>query len=463
MKIFRYIVAMILIFALATPSIMGAENRGLWSESNYVQSAKIHYRHVYKKSKRREDLYHCIDLIREAADRFGHRPQLYYMLGTFYAEINAIDTVIAYFDSVETFCADESIEEKYRKNCYKKDNYKKKMANLRKDRWESSLNDAVENIALYDTVMVWKSAAPTDDSAKIIEEKGDLIFAEAEEGFKEAILVLPDEARSYSALAALYQRKQMNKEMIDLFLKEIELTGENDEVMSRIAYAYISLSDWENTIIWFEKYLEGNPTDINALINLSVAYQSVKNTEKWFEYSERAIEVDPQNSQLVLGMGSYWYTAMQNATVAQGEIADSLPDASEQKAALENERIEAMGKSMSYFNRALDISPDNLDALRLTGILCLLSGDIKKTDIGIDMFERYVAINPSDNNILDYLGRMFIIKGDTKAAIKPYEMIVENDPSDVDAWERLSELYEYNSMPVKSKEAKAKADELNKI
>lgn len=458
---FKYTVAAVLVLALMIPSIMAQENRGLWSESNYVQSAKIHYKHVYIKSKRREDLYHCIDLLREAADRFGHRPELYYMLGTFYAEINAYDTVIAYFDSVDVFCSDESIEEKYRKNCYKKQNFKKKMALLRMDQWETSYNDAIDFLGQFDTVMSWVSVAPTEDSAEVLRKLADLAFEESQTGFEAAILVRPNEARTYDALAVLYQRRQMNKEMVDLYEKEIELLGENDELVSKIAYTYISIPDWENTIIWFDKFIANNPTDVNALINISAAYQRIDNSEKWYEYTERALEVDKENTQLMLSLGEHWYFKMQNATAAQGEIDDSIPGAEAKKAELEVMRIEAMGKAMSQFDRVLAIDSENLGALRQVGILCMLSGDTSKVDIGIAAYEKYITIDPQNIGILDYLGRMYIIKGETKAAIKPYEMLVEIDPGRTDAWERLAELYEYNQMPQKSKVAKAKADELN--
>lgn len=463
MRIFKYAVAAILILTIVAPSIRASENRSLWSESSYVQSAKIHYRHVYKKSKRREDLYHCIDLLREAADKYGHRPNLYYQLGMYYAEINAIDTVIAYFDSVETFCADELIEEKYRKHCYKKDNYKKGMMNLRKDRWETAYIDAVDYIEQYDTVMIWMSLSLTDDSTAVLQGKADTIFDLAETGFREALLVLPEEPRTFGALAALYQRREMSKEMVELLLQESAIVGESDELTQEIAYAYISIPDWENTIIWYEKYLANNPTDVGALINLSLSYRAVDNTAKWYEYAERVLEVDPQNSQMMVDLGQYWNMKMQDVTAAQGEINDSTPGGEGKRAELEAKRIESLDKAMEKFNQAHAIDPEDLSALRWIGILCLLSGDKDKTGTGIDAFEKYIAIDPNDVDILDYLGRAYINNGDTKGAIKPYEMLVEIDPGLVDAWERLTELYNVNKMPEKSKAAQAKAEELSKI
>ena len=104
MKKIDIAVVTVLALAFLAPMAMAQGNRDLWSQENYIQSAKIHYMHVYSKGKLRQDLYHCIELIREAADRFGKRPELHYMLGTFYAEIHAVDTMVAYFDSARTFC-----------------------------------------------------------------------------------------------------------------------------------------------------------------------------------------------------------------------------------------------------------------------------------------------------------------------------------------------------------------------
>ncbi len=439
---------------------MAQENRAIWSESNYVQSAKIHYQHVYKKSRLRSDLYHCIDLVREAADRFGHRPGLYYMLGTFYAEINAIDTMVAYFDSVKTFCDDESIDEKYRKHCFKKDNYIKAMGKLRQKNWEDAYNDAVENLSLYDTISVWLSAAPNEDSAHILDSLKNLAYNISKENFEIALMVKPEDPRNYDGMAVLLERENHHKDAIELYTKAIEAQGESPTLISKMAYAYIYIPDWPNAIKWFKKYLEDEPEDLNALINLSVAYSNVDDHEKWYEYTSRVLELQPENTQFLFNAGQYWFMKMQDAASELAAVTDSTPDADAKRTTLDASINECRQNSEKNFEEIIRINPEDTDALKRVGIIYLLSQQDRKA---ADAFENFIALDATDNDVLDYLGRAYIKLEDTKAAIRPYEMLVDNDPGNVDVWERLSELYQYNGMPEKSAEAKAKAEELKKL
>jgi tetratricopeptide (TPR) repeat protein len=459
-KRIKIVIVLAITLAFFAPVLLAQGNRALWSQENYIQSAKIHYKHVYLKSKLREELDHCIDLIGEAVDRFEKRPELHYMLGTFYAEVNVYDTMDIYFDSTQIYCDDETVDEKWRKKCYKKDKLIQKMDQIRQDAWEKSFNDGVDYLAQYDTVLAWQDAAPTEDSARALDSVRQLAFTLSKENFETAVMVMPDSIRTYDALAVLLQREEQHQEAIEIYTKALDLIGETPPLISKIAYAYIYIPDWENAIIWFEKYLEHDSEDINALINLSVAYSNMGNHDKWFEYTTRVLELQPDNTQFLFNAGQYWFMQMQDAAGQMAEITDSTPDADAQRAELEKQSNEARDKSIASFKEITRIDPQDKDALKRLGILYLLSA---QNEEAIEVLERSVEIDPSDIDVLDFLGRAYIQKGDTKAAIKPYEMLVESDPGNIDAWERLGELYEYNSMPDKSKEALDKAEELKNL
>ena len=458
----RIKIASVLIITLAcfASTIMAQGNRALWSQENYIQSAKIQYKHVYLKSKLRSDLDHCIELIREASERFPGRPELHYMMGTFYAEVSVFDTMDIYFDSTQIFCDDETIDEKWRKKCYKGDKLIKNMDKIRQDAWEKSFNNGVDYLAQYDTVLAWQQRAPTEDSAKALDSMKDLAFTLSKESFETAVMVLPDSIRTYDALAVLLQREEHHREAIEIYSKALAIIGETPTLVSKIAYAYIYIPEWDSAIVWFEKYLQHEPKDINALINLSVDYSNVENYEKWFEYTQKVLELQPENTQFLFNAGQYWFMKMQDAASAMPEITDSTPDAAGKRAELEKKSKEARENSINSFKEIIRIDPQDKDALKRLGILYLLSGQSQEA---IDVLEQAVKIDSTDNDALEFLGRAYIQKGDTKAAIRPYEMLVENDPGNIEAWGRLGELYEYNNMLDKAKEAKARAEELKKL
>ena len=435
------------------------QNRDLWPMGAYIQSAKIHYQQVYRPTKDRKELYHCIDLLKEAAARFGRVPELNFMLGTFYAEINSIDTMVMYFDSVVAMCADESIDEKYRKSCNKKDNYIEKMDKLREDKFEKSYNDAIGYIEQLDMALKFRKEC-SEDSAAYYDGKIEETFDRASTSFNNAMLSKPDRPGAPDGYGVLLQRVNRHQEAITYYKKAMDLLGREDSALvSKIAYAYIYDSDWLNAAEWFQKALTHAPSDLNALINISVAYNNLDSLDRWYEYTERIIQIDPGNTQSLFNAGQYWFVKMQEAATQISELNDSIPEQKARREKLDTQAKEYMEKAAGYFERILAIDVNDSFAARQLGILYLLSGQPNRA---IETLEKFVAVRTDDNDVLDFLGRAYIMSGDTKAAIRPYEILVQNDPGNIKAWENLAELYQYNGMPEKAAEAQKKVEELKK-
>ncbi|MFH1699324.1 MAG: tetratricopeptide repeat protein [Candidatus Zixiibacteriota bacterium] len=449
-----------LIVVFACPLVQAQENKELWSASTYIQSAKIHYKHVYVPSKERKELYHCIDLLKEGAGKFGHMPEFYYMIGTFYAEIYAIDTVVAYFDSVAIYCADETIDEKYRRNCYKKEDYIKKMEKQRLAFWEKSYNSAIGYIDEFDQVTDMKTNSP-EDSISIYDSLATKAFDLAMSDFNMALMARPGDTTTLMGTAALYQRQNMHKEAIDLYNQIKEIKGENCDITSRIAYAYISMEDWQNSIVWFEKLVNCIPDDINSLINLSVSYYQLKDYDKWYETTEKVISFDPENPQFLFNAAQYWWYNKRNDYTEQlSEIDKNATDAAAQEEELEAKINECAVKTTEYLEKMLKVHPNDCDASRILGFAYILLSDYPKV---IESFSNYIDNCDLDEDLLDILGQAYYREGDLENAIKTYEKLVETNPGSEVGWESLGTLYDANKMPEKAKEATAKAEELKKL
>jgi len=444
------------IAALAGPVV--AQESKCQTQQCFVQSAKIYYK-VYKKTKLREDLYHCIDLLKEASTMFPHRAELYYYLGTFYAEINAVDTMVAYFDSTTAVCDDSVVDKSQKKDC---DKYVKQMDKLREDTWERMYNDGVNYMGQYDTVLAMIDRAPADnqDSIKVLEGLKEQAFNLSKDDFDLAMMARPNDVRTYDALAVLLEREKKYQEAIDVYTKAVDLMGEDSALTSKIAYAYIYEPDWENAITWFEKYLTYAPDDANALINISVAYNATGNYEKWYEYLVKALELQPDNTQLLFNAGQYWFLKMQDANDSINAITDSTAAGKERRKVFDAQVTMARDSAILSFEKVVQINPDDTDALKRLGILYLIAAEPEKA---AGAFEKYVAIDSTDVAALDYLSRAYINMSKTKEALVPLEKIVELDPGNLDAWRRLAEIYEYNGMPDKAKQAQAKVDELKNL
>ncbi len=454
------ILAIMVIVAVLAPTLMGQENRDTWPKSTFMESAKISYKYEYKKTKLRVDLYKSIDLLRDAANRFPHDPELYFMLGTYFAEIDALDTMVAYFDSVAIYCADESTDKKLLKKCEKE--FQKKVADFRQDYWERSYNDAVNFLSQYDTVAMWMNASVSEDSLKHLDSLKQAAFNVCKDNFENAIMLKPEDPLGYDGLGILYQREDDFVKAIEYYKKSMEISGENCEDIGRIAYAYIAQKDrdWQEVTAWFEKYTGCNADDISAMLNLAVAYGQQDQLEKSHEVYGKILEKDPGNTQALFNSGQYWFIKMRNANAEMSNYPDSIPSNQAKRRELEQEVNEFRGNAIDMFERIISVAPEEVDAMRQLGILYLIS---QKNEEAAAVFSKAIEITPNDQDILDYLGRSYIQLGDFQSAIEPYERLVESDPGNVDAWERLAELYRYTDQPDKAAKAESRAQELKDL
>jgi tetratricopeptide (TPR) repeat protein len=194
-------------------------------------------------------------------------------------------------------------------------------------------------------------------------------------------------------------------------------------------------------------------------MNLSAAYSALKQYDKWFEYTQKVLDLQPNNTQFLFNAGQYWFLKMQESVDELIAITDTTAATQAKREALEGKADEYREKAVDCYRKIIEIDPKDNDARRRLGILLLFGQQPQKAAV---VFEEFVALDSLDNDALDYLGRAYIMLGDTKAAIRPYELVVKNDPGNLDAWERLEELYRYNAMPEEAEKAQAKVAELKK-
>lgn len=462
MKTVRIWVAVIVIAALAASTVVAQENRALWNKSTYVQSAKIIYQHEYKNNPTRDNMYRCIDLIKEANSRFGPDPELAYQLGVYYSGIGLLDTMVAYFDSVANICSDTTVPEKLRVNCFKKDNYTGKMAGFRQDYWEKSYNEAVDYIIQYDTVEAWQERCSTPDSMPYYDSLKLKTFTAGIENFDMAAMLKPNEPKSFEGKGVLMEREKKYPEAIEEYKKVIKLSGENAKDVSKIAYAYISIPDWKNSIIWFERLVdfESEKQNVSALVNLSICYNAIAEYDKSYEYTEKVLALEPNNPQALYNAGQYWFVKMQESASDLSDIADSTTGADAKRKELDAQIVEYRDKSAANFEKIIATNAEDKDALKRLGLLYLLGQQNEKA---VDAFGKLNALEPCDIDALDYLGRTYIQMTKFQDAITTYEKLVDCNQGSLEAWERLEELYRYNNLPDKADKAKARVEELRKL
>jgi tetratricopeptide (TPR) repeat protein len=476
-KPLRIPLILVVLSCLLAPALLLAadeEKMDLWPLSTFIESAKVQYKYVYRKSKLRDELYVAIDYLKEATERYPKAPEPYFIMGTFYAEINALDTMAMMFDSVETYCADPNVDEKYRKKC-KKEDYIDKIDKLRKKYWEQAYNDGIKYLNQYDTCQKILAQAPAGDSAQKVDSICQLAFRLANDDLRLASAVKPNDPRTYDVRGMLLENESHFEEAAEQYLKALDKYQENKEAFKKdkeipkdfenrmtqkIAYAYIQEPNWEKSVEWFEQLIEQNPDDVNSYLNVMVALKSLQRFDEAHDYAVKLLEVDPNNETAWFNIGQYYFIKFQDMAGEISDINDSLPGAEEKRTALNEQREEYAAEAQKHLEKATELNPNDTDVLYLLGLIYLFT---QQPDKAAETFQKYVDINPNDLDILDFLGRARIMNKQFDKAIKPYEMIVQRDPGKVDAWEQLVELYKNAGDGAKAAEAEKKVEELKKL
>jgi len=75
--------------------------------------------------------------------------------------------------------------------------------------------------------------------------------------FRIAMIVNPDDSKAMEGLGLLYDRLDNTDSALYWFKQAYALDSEQVNIIQSIAYSYIQLKDWENSIVFFKKLIAG--------------------------------------------------------------------------------------------------------------------------------------------------------------------------------------------------------------
>ena len=268
---------------------------------------------------------------------------------------------------------------------------------------------------------------------KILEEKwnGETYYIKA------SITVDPDEVTKHIARIAADQSKlkeleevkrKADEALADIaqLRKELDSTkSENDKLAKQKKYLVasnnLSATDWlqkgynavtlkeyDNAILYFQKAIQLNPQYSNAYINLGNVYYEKHIPDKAIQLYEKAIELNPQNAPAYENMG--------NAYADKGNL----------------------DKAIQLYEKAIDLNPQDSGAYFNLGVTYGEKGNLDKA---IELYEKVIELNPQRYDAYCNLGFSYGEKGNLDKAIQLYQKAIELDPKNSIAYTKLAFSY----------------------
>jgi tetratricopeptide (TPR) repeat protein/TolB-like protein/tRNA A-37 threonylcarbamoyl transferase component Bud32 len=197
---------------------------------------------------------------------------------------------------------------------------------------------------------------------------------EAIAAYKKAIQVNPYYWGNHLVLGNAYWSVGANDKAVEEFKRVTELDPENVRGWDNLGTAYSRLEKYEESIKSHQKSLQLDPTYWSAYTNLGNSYFLMKRYPEAIQAFEKAVELGP------------------NQDLAYGNLADAYR-ASGQK----DKAAATYDKAIALAFRALQVNPNNTDAMEGLALYYAKKGDTKR---GMEYIQRAREIDKKDVSLM---------------------------------------------------------------
>ncbi len=457
MRYFRVILLLSLIILMALPAIAGRRTVKKGA-SAMLSSARIA---LFSSPPRFEEAMAYFDTV---LIDYGMIPEAFFYRGNIFAEYASrkydfngkVDFYIemtACYDSMKLACESKEIKKSYKSKC---DDFQTVIDSIIKGLWGNNYNEGVKIIERLDKELKSKITNAADSIE--LEAATAEFNAVADTGkgyFRITAAVNPSDGKSMEGLGLVYDRLDNTDSALYYFMQAYNMDTNQVQLVQSIAYSYIQLKDWDNSIVFFKKLMIMVPEDVNTILNTAVCFNNIGMLDSVLAYNHKAIAIDSSLASAYYDIGTIWLVRSQTYSDSTKFYRQAKNDPEAEKyQTLQNTSLDS---SAHYFCIAADLDENDLIALEQCAVVTMILG--KYEDAAVK-FKKLTEMSPQVFDFWVNMGDCHIQLQQFKEAVEPYEKAVEIDPFDIKLWEVLLSLYETQGFPEKVKTAEAKIKEL---
>lgn len=282
----------------------------------------------------------------------------------------------------------------------------------------------------------------------ILYEQG--YIEEAKDRLNHYIIDVEDKKLKIKALIALsgiYIEQGRYKKALELNNIAHSLSRKNSFIYYNRAMIFLNLKETgaeDKAIEFFKKSLLYKPKIPYAYYELANIYYNRKQYDKAKSYYQKSFKLDKKNrkAQYNYAITLFYLDKQKDSVKILKKLIKSEPDDVAASAAFQLGNIEVhnkkYSKSIEYYNRAIQISPEFTDALYNLGIMYYTG---KQTRKAVDIFERLVSLENNNIEILNKLADIYYRSGNIDTSFKYLEMLLRANPRNINALSLLGDIY----------------------
>ncbi len=288
-------------------------------------------------------------------------------------------------------------------------------------------------------------------SQAVLPEEKDKAYEKAVEYLTKALQAQPDSSESLAALATIYTRQNNYKEAIPVYKQLLETTGDNAAVKRQLALALVETQAFDEALKVLQELAKSNPGDPGVRILLGRAQvgthqmsEGIKTLKSVLEDNQGLFEAEfylgtayEQNGQLPEAVKIF--SGLLDRAKSGSEELKTNQVIFQQHLAADYQEMGDNAKAIEIYEEMMKSSatPDPRVVFLLINAYRINRQLDKALALGRDQYLK----NPKDTNIGLVYARALADDGKAKEGAELLNKLLQADPSNVDIYVNLSQVY----------------------
>jgi len=236
---------------------------------------------------------------------------------------------------------------------------------------------------------------------------------------------LEDAGGLYDA-GATYLRLGQLERALEYFDRAVEMDPSNADAWNGRGVVFTHQRDYGQALAAYLNALKNNPNDAGYRLNVALTYHLQGKTEEAEQAYAQAVD---QNREFAGILDRVLKNAPPSAGTQQSGAADPLRRIASNQAYGDGSsylRLNRLDRAVETFDRALELNPDNIDALNAKGVVLTRQ---RKYPEAVALYNRAITLDSTDGGFQINLAITYHLMGQAAEARAAYKQAIEIEPS----------------------------------
>lgn len=274
--------------------------------------------------------------------------------------------------------------------------------------------DSLEALASKNSDLAYNWKACTSSQDLPLEKLKQSLYQKALEQYELAMMLDSTHFESYVNGAFVATRLGDSEKALGYFKKAYELKPEDPDVLGNYFSILLQNKKYDEALKVSDQILKINPDNTDILFNRAIILDNLGRTEETMKLYDEILQKAPDSKDVYFNRGLLYLNKTSQIAKELITLRDSMennPKAQtyiDRSKSLIEEQKSYFSKAESDFNRTLQLSPDDLEAMKFLGYCYLNEEKPEKT---IEVLEKLVQKNPDEKEAWGYLSIAYAKKG----------------------------------------------------